>query len=510
MEKKIVDNPHGFRFHINVVPAVISFVCFIGILLIPHPAELSDKAWMMFAIFIATIVAIIGKASNVGVVSLFGIVLVAVLKATAPKIGADGVAEAVTSKDAIQGALASYSNELIWLIVAAIMISRGIIKTRLGERIGYYFISLFGKKTLGIGYALVFCETVLAPLTPSNTARAGAIIHPIMRSIALAFNSKPEEGTQNRIGRYLALVNYHANPISSAMFVTATAPNPLVVDYVNQVAGTSFHLTWGVWAVAMFLPGLAAMMLMPLVIYWIAKPEITSTPDATSYAKGKIAELGHVTMNEKIMIGVFAFLLLLWADIPALIFGPAYVVNPTTTAFLGLFLLIVAGILDWEDVLGQKSAWDTLFWFGALVMMADQLNKHGVITWFSEIFQNWLLNMHLGSLAVFALLVIVFLYSHYFFASTTAHISAMFLAFLLVGVKVISPSLHIPFFLMMIAAGSIMMGLTHYATGTSPIIFGSGYVTMGEWWKVGFIMSVVNLLVFAIVGGVWWKILGYY
>ena len=500
----------AFQFHFSTIPALISLLSFVGILLIPKPDSLTTGAWTMFAIFVATIVAIIGKASSVGVVSLFGVCLVAILKATAPHVGDNGELLPVTSKQAIQDALASYSNELIWLIVIAIMISRGIIKTRLGERIGYYFISVFGKKTLGIGYALALCETILAPLTPSNTARGGAIIHPIMKSIAYAFGSKPEDGTQNKIGRYLALVNYHANPISSAMFVTATAPNPLVVDYINQVAGTGFHLTWGTWFVAMFVPALVAMIVMPLVIFWICPPEIKQTPNAASYAKEKMHELGKITLNEKIMVVIFGMLLLFWADIPGLIFGKAFILNPTTTALIGLFFLIITGILSWDDVLSQKSAWGTLFWFGALVMMADQLNKQGVITWFSDAFQSWLISMQLNEYFVFALLVGVFLYSHYFFASTTAHISAMFLAFLMVGTKVISPTLIIPFYLMMMAAGNIMMSLTHYATGTSPIIFGSGFVTMGEWWKIGFIMSVVNLVVFAVIGFVWWKALGYF
>ena len=64
--------------------------------------------------------------------------------------------------------------------------------------------------------------------------------------------------------------------------------------------------------------------------------------------------------------------------------------------------------------------------------------------------------------------------------------------------------------LMMAAASNIMMTLTHYATGTSPVIFGSGYTTLGEWWKVGFIMSIVNIVIFALVGGGWWKMLNYW
>jgi DASS family divalent anion:Na+ symporter len=101
-------------------------------------------------------------------------------------------------------------------------------------------------------------------------------------------------------------------------------------------------------------------------------------------------------------------------------------------------------------------------------------------------------------------------FSHYFFASTTAHISAMLLAFLTVGAQLIPAQYLIPFMLMMTASSAIMMTLTHYATGTSPIIFGSGFVTMGNWWRVGFIMCVIELLIFAVIGTLWWKVLGYW
>jgi DASS family divalent anion:Na+ symporter len=219
-------------------------------------------------------------------------------------------------------------------------------------------------------------------------------------------------------------------------------------------------------------------------------------------------KLGKLSRDEGIMLGVFVGLLLLWADVPAWIFGDTFKLNSTTTAFVGLSILLVTGVLNWKDVLGEKSAWDTLVWFGALVMMATQLNELGVIEWFSGAIQDGIVSTGLSWPASTAILVLVFLYSHYFFASTTAHITAMMGAFLVVGLSLGAPPMA--FVLMMAATSSIMMTLTHYATGTSPVIFGSGYVELGEWWKAGFVMSVVNLAVWVVVGGVWWKILGYW
>ena len=329
-----------------------------------------------------------------------------------------------------------------------------------------------------------------------------------MKAIASSYDSDPEKGTQGRIGRYLALVNYHSNPITSAMFITATAPNPLVVDIIAKATGNDIHLSWGTWAVAMLLPGLVAMLLMPLVLYFVSPPEIKATPNAAQFAKDRLAELGRMNGGEKIMLAIFALLLILWAGIPALVFGDAFAVDATTTAFIGLSLLLLSGVLSWDDVLKEKSAWDTITWFAALVMMATFLNNLGLISWFSDALKTGIEHTGMGWMGSSMLLLLVYMYAHYMFASTTAHITAMLAAFYAAGLALGAPPMA--FGLIMAAASSLMMTLTHYATGTAPVIFGSGYATLGEWWKAGFVMSVANLLVFLIVGGIWWKALGYW
>ena len=464
---------------------------------IPVPEGVTPNAWHLLALFVGTIAAIIGKAMPIGALSMIAVALVAVTGVTNDK-----------PSGAIADALSSFSNSLIWLIGVSIMISRGIIKTGLGARIGYLFIAVWGKKTIGIAYSLALSELILAPVTPSNTARGGGIIHPIMRAIAGSYDSDPEKGTQGRIGRYLALTNYHANPITSAMFITATAPNPLVVKLIADVTGAQIQLSWGTWALAMLLPGLVALAVMPLIVYMLYPPEIKSTPNAAQFARERLQQLGPITRGEMIMLGVFAILLVLWAGIPAMLLGAGWAVDATITAFIGLALCLITGVLTWEDVIKEKSAWDTIIWFGALVMMATFLNKLGLIAWFAQSIEAGIGSLGLGWMGASALLLLTYLYAHYMFASTTAHITAMFAAFYGAGLALGAPAL--PFALMMAAASNIMMTLTHYATGTSPVIFGSGYTTLGEWWKTGFFMSVVLIAIWLVVGSLWWKVLGYW
>ncbi len=464
---------------------------------VPLPAGVSPEAWHLLALFVGIVAAIIGKAMPIGAVAVIAMTLVALTGVTSGK-----------ADQAAKDALSSLNNTLIWMIGVAIMISRGLLKTGLGTRFGYMFIAVWGKRTLGVAYSLCLSDLLLAPVTPSNTARGGAIVHPIMRAIAQGFDSDPEQGTEGKIGKYLALVNYHANIICCTLFITATAPNPLVVDLVNKATNSQIHISWGTWAMAMLVPGLLALALMPLILYVMYPPQIKQTPDAPQMARDKLKEMGPMSRSEWIMLAIFGLLLVLWAGVPEMLLGKAAAVDATTTAFIGLSLLLLSGVLSWDDVLKEKSAWDTVVWFAALVMMATFLNKLGLIDWFSNVLKTGISGMGLGWTAGCALLMLAYLYAHYMFASGTAHVTAMFGAFYAAGLALGAPPML--FALLMAAATDIMMSLTHYASGSSPVIYGSGYVSMPEWWKAGFVMSVVEVIIFATVGVMWWKALGYW
>lgn len=482
----------GFKPIPAAVAVALTLLIWFGI---PVPDGVSPDAWHLLALFVGIIAGIIGKAMPIGAMAILAITLVALTGVTSDK-------PAQAAKDA----LSSLNNSLIWMIGIAIIISRGLLKTGLGMRIGYLLISWFGKRTLGVAYSLSLADLLIGPVTPSNTARGGAIVHPIMRSIALSFDSDPEKGTESKIGKYLALVNYHANIITCIIFVTATAPNPLVVELVAKATHSNINLTWGTWFSAMVVPGLLAMLLMPLILYFMYPPEIKQTPDATQLAKEQLQKMGPMKRDEKIMLSIFGLLLFLWAGVPEMLFDIQ--VDATTTTFLGFALCLLTGVLTWDDALKEKGAWDTVVWFAALVMMANFLNKLGLIGWLSDYLQAGISGLGLSWITGCSLLMLAYLYAHYMFASGTAHVTAMFGAFYAAGLALGAPPML--FALMMAAATGIMMSLTHYASGSSPVIYGSGYVTMTEWWKAGFIMSIVELLIFATVGIMWWKLLGYW
>ncbi len=452
----------------------------LGIWFAPRPLEVDVRAWRLLALFIATIIGIILKPLPIG-----ALVIMSLSVAT------------LTKTLSLEQALSGFHNPIVWLVVFAFFISRGFIKTGLGSRIAYYFVSIFGKKTLGLSYGLVLSELCLAPAIPSVTARAGGVIYPIVLGLAKSFGSEPALGTERRVGSFLMKVSYQGSVISSAMFLTGMAANPLLVG-LTQDAG--YSISWGRWALAAIVPGLLCLILMPLIVYKIYPPAVKHTPDAAVLARTRLTEMGKLQKNEWLMLGVFILLLVLW------VLGTSIGLNATVAAMVGLSLLILTGVLEWQDVIKESTAWDTFIWYAALIMMATALNTFGFTPWLSEQIVELVGGLN-WSLA-FLILGLIYFYAHYFFASNTAHVSAMYPAFLMVAIGLGTP----PDFAILVFAfsSSLMGGLTHYGSGPAPVFYGSGYIDVKDWWRIGFILSIVYLVIWMGVGSIWWKALGFW
>nr|WP_090892214.1 anion permease [Evansella caseinilytica] len=464
---------------VNFVALLITVAIGAIIWFINPPAGLDQQAWHLFAIFVATIVGLIIKPLPMGGVAILSMTTVV-----------------LTGTLELNQALSGFQNTTIWLIVIAFFISRGFIKTGLGNRVAYMFVKKFGKKTLGLSYSLLVSDLMLAPAMPSNTARGGGIMFPIIRSLSETFGSSPEKKTEGKIGSFLTKVAFQGNMITSAMFMTAMAANPLAASLAADTAG--INITWTGWAVAAIVPGLVSLIVVPYFIYKVYPPEIKETPAAAQIAEEKLKEMGALKKSEWSMIAVFFLILGLW------IFGSKISIDATTAALIGLSVLLLTSVLSWNDIKKEQGAWDTLIWFAALVMMASFLNELGMVPWFSELMGNSVSGM-VWILAL-VVLALIYFYSHYFFASATAHVSAMYAAFLAVAIAAGAPpmltALLLGFF------GNLFGCITHYGSGPAPVFFGSGYVSQNKWWSIGFGISLIHIVIWGIVGGLWWKILG--
>jgi len=453
----------------------------------PPTLLLEDKAWHILTIFVITILGLIIKPLPMGGTALVAMVLAIITKTIT-----------------LDMALSGFSNETVWLVVFALFIANGFSTTGLGKRIAYYFTALLGKSSLGLAYGMLMTDLILAPAIPSVTGRIGGIVFPILKSISTSYQSLPFCTSARKIGAFLTVVSFQGCAITSSLFLTAMAANPILQSITNSQALENQwaipEITWGVWAIAACLPGLVSLILMPLFVYWIYPPEIKYTPNAPLVAHEQLQILGKMKSSEWIMIGSVLLLLGLW------IFGKTLGLPAVLSAMIGVSVLLLTRVVDWKALVKIDEAWETFIWFCILMMFAKTMVEYGVISWVSDIIKS-----QFGSLPwkmAYPLLALVYFYSHYFFASSTAHILSMYGSFLTIAVALGTPP-------MLAALGFIFIsnlygGLTHYSFAPAPLLYSAGYLDIKDWWKTGFLVSLLNILIWSVVGLIWWKFLGYW
>lgn len=453
--------------------------CLIGITIysLPTPVTISLKGWALLAIFVATITALVTKPLPMSGVALISLT-VAILTKT------------INEKEAFLG----FASNVSWLVVLIFFIARAFIKSGLGKRIAYYFIIKFGGSALGLAYSLVITELLVAPFMPSSAARAGGIIYPIFLSITESVGSSPSDHTARRLGAFLTQICFHANYITSMMFLTAMAANPMIQAFAAE---QNITISWSIWALAASVPGMLSLIIVPLLIYFIYPPELKVITSSTNFAKERLSNMGAISAIEKMMISVFGLMLVLW------VFGEQFNVSITTTALLGVSLLLLTKIITVTDIVAEQEAWQTLLWFSILVMLSQQLQQLGIISWFSQSLGEHIL--HLNWLHSFIIIVLVYFYTHYLFASITSHVSTMYPAFLALAINTGTPALLAA--LVLGFASNFFASLTHYGSTGAVIFFSTNFVPVRKWWLIGFLVSLINLLILAVIGPLWWKFL---
>jgi DASS family divalent anion:Na+ symporter len=432
----------------------------------------------LLAVFVATIVALVAQPVRMGVSVVIAMTFIAVTGTLTPA-----------------RTLSGFSNVTVWLVFTAFLFSRAFTATGFGIRVGYLFIRQFGHTPLSLGYSIAMADLVLAPFIPSDTARGGGVVFPITRSVATAFGSEPGPSAK-RIGTFLVLVSFHATYTASAMFLTGMAANPLIAEFALKIGGV--QLTWLRWLSGSIVPGALAMSIVPWLLFRLTRPEIRDTAPARELARNELARMGPLHREEKWLVAIMIGVMAGWIGSPWL--G----INNTFVALAGLSAILLAKVLTWDDLLAESRAWDALIWFGPLVMMADQLNEIGVVKIFSaKLFgamHGWPWPMALIAL------VVAYCYIHYSFASMTAHVTALypgfFAAALAAGVPPLLAALPLAYF------SNLNAAMTHYGTGSAPVYFNAGYVRQADWWRVGFLISLVNLAIWLGIGMLWWKAIG--
>jgi len=448
------------------------FALVLGLWFSPVPEGLAPQAWHLFALFIAAIAAV--------VIDAFPILTASVLALAAAVL---------TGTLAPAKAYSGFSNGTILLIVIAFLVARAVVKCGLGARLGNLVVGFFGRSTLGLGYSVFLVDGVIAPAFPSNTARSG-VLYPLVLSIAEAVGAKPGDESRRRLGSFLMFSGMASLTLSSGLWYTAMAANPLGAEIAS---GYGLTIGFGSWLVASSVPTLAAMALLPLFLYKVLSPEVKKTPEAPLAARKALEAMGPLGAHEKIVAVTFAGMVVLWG------LAATLELDSTAIAFLGLGVLLATGALTLADIAKEGDVLATFIWFAVLFTLSGQLNELGFMGFLGERLAGRLGGLSPATTGV--VLVVAYVLLHYLFVSQTAHLLALFGVFLDVGGKLGVPLAPLAFLLLF--ATNFFSANTPQGSSANLLFAGSGYLSQGELYRLGALTTAFNLGVYLVVGTPW-------
>ena len=445
---------------------------------IPPPTGLTTQAWHLFAIFITTIIAII-----LNVASIFNLAIAALAIAI--------LTGTLTGEQGYSG----FSKDFILLIVVAFLLARGAINSGLGERIAFLIIRRLGKSTLGLGYSMAITDAIIAPAFPSNTARSG-VLYPITQAIAIGGGSRPDDGTERKLGNFLMMNGVAGLTISSALWLTAMAANPAGVGIAQEYG---IDISFGSWFLASLVPSLVALIVVPYVLFKVVNPETKHTPEAPELANAQLEKMGKMSKKEWIMGITFILVVLAWG------LSATFTIDKTAIAFLGLAVVMFTNIFTVDDLKKEGGVLEIWMWFSILYTLSTFLNEFGFMPWLGDNIASFMEGYSWP--IVYVVLVVAYVLIHYFFVSQTAQVLALYGVFLSVGLAAGVPGALMAF--MLLFASNFFAAITPQGSSANVIFAAPGYMSTQEMYKYGAVVTVVNTVIYLTVGSAWILLLGF-
>ena len=217
-----------------------------------------------------------------------------------------------------------------------------------------------GGSPLGLGYAVMLADRVLAPFTPSNSARSGGIVFPVVRAIPPLYGSLPGESAR-KIGADLLWTAFAARWVTSSLFPTAFAPNLLALEMGKKATGLEVSC---VQCFAGFAPiGLPVLLAVPWLFLKIDPPEIRTSAEVPARGAQGLAKIGAVARRVRTMAALVVVALGLW------IFGGRWI-DATLGAPAAISLRVVDRVVTWDEIVAHTMAWRTFAWFATMLTLA--------------------------------------------------------------------------------------------------------------------------------------------
>ena len=487
-----VDLANGFESWGKKYGFLAAVIVGILIWILPTPAGMTLTQHKLLSIFGGAVVAWITIGINFAV-STFAVVILLYFWVGNPDGKLNAAGNLIRSADF---AVSGFASSSLWLLVTGFVISIAMTKSGVAKRLALQMIRVLGKTPAGAIYASMLANFIIAPLTPSNTARAAAML-PIIEGIAQTYKASP--GKSN-FSRALFLATTYTTNITGSAFLTGTIPNPVAIGMIAAAVGASMATTWSYWALAALPTNIIILIITGWLMLKLFPPEVKALPGGSEYIEKELAEMGPMTTREKKSVAFFALALVLWST------DALHHFNSTMIAFLVSLLIFLPkiGVLDWKET--EKSLpWELFVYFGGVLTLSGALMKTKAFEWIIKALVNAL---GLDGMSMMPLLIILIgfsIFSHIIWSTTTAMMGVMIPIY--IGLAQVMGFDVVQFVLPLAIMMAYALFLPFNTMGNI-IMFGAGHYTVTEQLKSSMILGAIIWGLWIITAFTWWPMIG--
>ena len=394
-------------------------------------------------------------------------------------------------------ALSGFSAASLWLIVTGFVICIAMVRTGIARRLLLHVARGIGRTPLGALAAGAMTTYLIAPFTPSNTARSLAMV-PVVEGLAEAYQVKPGE---SNFGKGLALTMAFANNITASAFLTGTIPNTMFMAAILATVGASKYTSWAFWTLAAAPTNLILLLLVCWFLTKMFPPEMKEIAGGIGRIDQDLKALGPVTKDEKKAMVFFLVALALWAT------DSLHGFSPTMVAFFIsalIFLPKPIGVLEWRDA-QYALPWELFVYVGGVTTLANCLAQTKAV---EVVLKMGFASLGLRHVSYFWLLMLLIgftIFSHVIWSTTTTMTGVM--APIYIGIAQ-SLGFDVAKFCLPLA---IMIGYALFLpfnTTGNMIFMQTGHYKPNDLLRASIPIGFITWAAWIVTALTWWKLIG--
>lgn len=406
-------------------------------------------------------------------------------------------------------AASPYASSIIFLFIGGFLIAVSIQRWGLHRRIALRTIAAIGTKPDRIVLGFM-AATAFLSMWVSNTATV-VMMTPIGLAVVTQMSGivedsdidVPVERGEFRFGTALMLCIAYSASVGGVGTLIGTPPNVVFAGAASELYGQDISfLQWMLYGVPVAVIGVAGVWLYVTKV--ALRPRIDAVPGGLDVVHDELEDLGGISREEKLVLGVFAATAVAWILRSFVINRFLHGVDDSTVAVAGALLLFLipardqdgkrTTLLDWTTAL--EIPWGIVLLFGGGLSIASAFDSTGLAEWIGGLLVG-LEGFSVAALIIVVVALTVLLTEVTSNTATTAMLMPV-LASLAVGVAV-----H-PYGVMIAGATAASFAfMLPVATPPNAVVFGSGYITMPQMVRVGFLLNVLGAVLIILVSLTW-------